>query len=163
MSSSSKSPKVIVTKEDQIGYIFGRALETLPNHGGKFFEVDIVRHYIYHFDGIRGSSFHVKKGVRNKIVNCLIDSVISACQSQGFKTQERTVIRDRVKRIIERADNFIVNGSACKNRSNEKFVAQTRLDFSQYCYVSVQSLPQENPFLTPVSSTQKRKTEFLVS
>ena len=71
------SKNKIVTKEDQIGFIFGRPLDTLPEDGGKFSELDIVRHYIYHFDGIRGSSFHVKQGLRNKIVNCLIDSLLS--------------------------------------------------------------------------------------
>ena len=160
MSSSSKSTKAIVTKEDQIGYIFGRALETLPNHGGFFSELEIVRHYIYHFDGIRGTSFHVKKGLRNNIVNTLIDSLISACQSQGFKTQQRTVIRDRVKKIIERADHLIVNGSACNFKSNEKFITETRLKFSKCCHIAIQ---EDTPFLTPESSNKKRKTESLVS
>ena len=143
-----------------IGYIFGKPLETLPNDGGKFSELDIVRHYIYHFDGIRGTSFHVKQGLRNKIVNCLIDSLISTCQSQGFKTEERAVVRERVKKITGRADRLIENGSACNFKSSEKFVKETRLDFSKCCYISIQ---KTTPFLTPESSCKKRKTEYLVS
>ena len=161
MSLPSKSFQNIITKEDQIGFIFGKPLEVLPNGFGKFSEVDVVRHYIFKYDEIRGSSYHVKKKLKLNILNSVIDSFISACQSQGFVTQERGVIRERIKKIIAKADNLIENGSACKNKSNENFVEKTRNEFANYCQI-VQQLPN-NLFPTPKSTAKKRKVEILVS
>ena len=160
MNSSTKS-QITVTKEDQISYIFGRPLDTLPNNDGKISELDIVRHYIYHFDGLRGTSYHVKKKLKLKILNSVINSFISACQSQGFVTQERGVIKERIKKIIAKADNLIENGSACKNKSNENFVEKTRNEFANYCQIV--KLLENNLFPTPKSTAKKRKVEILVS
>ena len=153
----SKKKRELITKEDQIGYIFGDPIETFP-YTTNISELEIVRHYIFKFDEIRGTSWNMSKTQKATVLNCVTDSMMILWQVMKVPSIQRNLVKERVKRIICAADLLIGNGSACKNRDNPKFQEEQKLKFAAICDISASST-----LLTPKTSTKKRKVEELVS
>ena len=65
-----------ITKQESLKYLFGDSVSSL-NPDVKPNLCDIVRLWIYHYDGLRGESFFFPQKQKNIVVSYVLDDIMS--------------------------------------------------------------------------------------
>ena len=145
----------IITKQESLGYLFGDSISSLnPDLKPKL--SDVVRLWIYHYDGLRGESFFFPQKQKNIVVSYVKDDIISlpVWKSESPVVWKDTTVRNYLVKLVNRAESFGTTHFQEKAKKNPVWFKEVNAEFDQVFDITRTSL---SDFQTP----QKRKSDEL--
>ena len=118
------------TKHESLEFVFGDPLESLdPNIKPTTFNV--IKHWIYHYDGIRGSKRCMSDTDKHNVISKVVESIVSLPVYVSATLMSKPNLCRKLKRDIY-GKNGIGEWEALSRRKNDqKWIEDRRTDLNE--------------------------------
>ena len=149
------------TKQESLVFVFGVSLQTLdPNIKPTTFSV--IKHWIYHYDGVRGSNRNMYEADKNDVISKVVDSILSLPVYATATLMSRKTIIKKLKRDIYGKDGIDGWIALHRRKNDQQWIEDRRTDLNEIYDIEVvqtnkQTEVVHSPGIVNLVSPNKRK------
>ena len=144
------------TKHESLEFVFGDPLESLdPNIKPTTFNV--IKHWIYHYDGVRGSKRNMNEADKNDVISRVVDSIISLPVYVTATLMSRKTILKKLKRDIYGKDGIDGWIPLHRRKNDQEWIEDRRRDLNEV--YDIETVIHLNETVNLVSPAKRKKPE----
>ena len=140
------------TKHESLEFVFGDPLESLdPNI--KPTTLSVIKHWIYHYDGVRGAKRNMYEADKNDVISKVVDSITSLPVYVSATLMSRHGIFTKLKRDIYGKNGIEEWIDFHRRKNDQQWIEDRRRDLNEIYDIEV----VHSPTLVNLLSPSKRK------